>query len=309
MSSGILNNQSSPGSLVSALAGGTSALNQSLQNQNTQSFQQNGFIVPPIPMPSGNGLPSSNIPYLQPGVSSRDIAHWYVPDVGIVNMYINPQSIEYNESKAISKERTKGGFIIQYWGEELTTLNISGHTGSSGVEGLNVLNEIYRSEQILFDPIALTMAADNSISGLNDLVDSALGNIGGFAGSLLSGTNGLLGLDPASQNILPRNPPSLAAQALGIELYYAGSVFRGYFNSFSFTESVDPLGLFNYRIGFTVTQKRGYRTNQFAWQRSAIAGPSNANVIPLSVSDVENSNTANPPNFVVANSNRGPFGI
>ena len=201
-------------------------------------------------------------------------------------MYINPQSIAYNLKKLITNERTKGGYIVQYWGEELTTLNINGHTGGAGVEGLNVLYEIYRAEQLLFDPIALTMASDNSVSGLNSLVDNTLGNIGGFGQTLSSVTQGVLGLDPLSQSILPTNVPSLASMALGIELYYTGWVFRGYFNSFSFTESAERLGLFDYQIQFTVTQRRGYRTNSLGWQRSAISGPSNnsAGGVPLSFS-------------------------
>lgn len=308
--SGILNALSDFGDgIASAVAGGTSVLNKSLQNQNVQSFQQNGFVVPPIPTGDGNGLPSSKVPSLQQAVATRNIAHWFVPDVGIINMYINPQNITYNEKKAISKERTKGGYIVQYWGEELTTLGIRGHTGSSGIEGLNVLEEVYRSEQIMFDPLALTMAADNSVLGLNDLIDSALGNMGGFAAALTSSTAGILGLDPASQNILPRNPPSLAAQALGIEFYYNGWVFRGYFESFQFTESVERLGIFDYDINFVVTQRRGYRTNYMAWQRSATSGPSNADTVPLSFSTLAGSTNANPSNSTVAASTRGPFAI
>jgi len=53
------------------------------------------------------------------------------------------------------------------------------------------------------------------------------------------------------------------------------------------------MGLFTYDIKFTVTQRRGYRTNNFAFQRSANSGPSNTNVIPLSFSDVQNANNFN----------------
>src|ERR1700733_9308609 len=178
----LLNDQSSPGILTGALEGalGTNAA----LNAQSQSFPQDGFIVPPIPNADGSGLPSSKIPSLRDGVVRRNIGHWFVPEVGVINMYINPQSIDYTHRKLITPVRTKGGYVINYWGEELTTLRLSGHTGSSGVEGLNVLYEIYRAEQYLFDSLALTMAADTSISGLNDLVDSALGNLGGFANTV-----------------------------------------------------------------------------------------------------------------------------
>lgn len=230
------------------------------------------------------GLPSSRVPSMQAGNAVRNMAYWFVPEVGIINMYINPQSIKYSLKKIINKEQTKGGFIIQYWGEDLTTLDISGHTGSSGVNGLNVLEEVYRAEQYLFDPIALSMSSDNSISGLNSLVDSSLGNIGGLAGSISQATDGIIGLDPASQNVLPRVVPSLASIALGIEFYFNGWKYRGYFNSFSFSESADRLGIFDYQIQFVATQRTGYRTNSLPWSHSAIDGPSNWGTTPLSIS-------------------------
>jgi hypothetical protein len=282
------------------------------QNYTAQDFQQNGFVVPPIPNATGNGLPSSQIPSQRFATATRNTAHWFVPEIGVINMYINPQSINYNNSKLINNTRTKGGFLVQYWGEALSILRINGHTGSSGVEGLNVLYEIYRSEQLMFDSTALVMAASNSVSGVNSLVDSALGNLGGAAGGILTAASGLVGLDPASQNILPQNPPSLASMALGIELYYTGWVFRGYFNNFNFTESVSEIGLFTYDIEFVVTQRRGYRVNSMPWQRSAIDGPSNAQVIPLSFEGLQTAqNTGNLSNNFLNSlnpNNQSPFG-
>jgi hypothetical protein len=279
-------------------------------NYGPQDYKTNGFVVAPIPSADGNGLPSSKIVSQRQANIQRNIAHWFVPEVGVVNMYINPQSIDYTHEKVITQERTKGGYILQYWGEELTKLRISGNTGSSGIEGINVLYEIYRAEQYMFDPIALTMAADNSIPGLNDLVDNALGNFGGLTGLIGAATGGVLGINPASQNVLPRDPPSLATMAFGIELYYSGWVFRGYFKSFSFNESVDHLGLFTYNIDFVVTQRRGYRVNTLPWQRSAINGPSNndsTHGTPLSIQGLITNPNPTPPNNAVATSNRGAF--
>lgn len=276
----ILNQQGGIGNvLTNALNGGTNSLDKAItsSNVNLPTFQQDGFTVSPIPNTDGNGLPSSKIPSQQFGKATRNLIHWFVPEVGIINMYVNPSSIVYNSSKIINKELTKGGFIISYHGEELTTLNISGNCGSSGVLGLNVLYEIYRSEQYTFDPIGLTMQASNSISGLNDTVDSALGNLSGLNNSIVNATSGLLGLDPASQNILPRNVPSLASLAMGIELYYSGWVFRGFFNSFNFTESTERLGIFDYQMVFTCIERRGTRYNFMPWHHSATEGPSNNN--------------------------------
>jgi len=234
---------------------------------------------------ANTNLPSGRVPVGQLGTAIRNIAHWFVPEVGVVKMYLNPQSIAYNLKKLITNERTKGGYIVQYWGEELTTLNLRGHTGSSGVEGLNVLYEIYRAEQILFDPIALSMAANSSITGLNNAMDASSGNMGGLNGNVNNAT-GLFQVGPASQSILPRVTPSLASIALGMELYWSGWVFRGYFNSFSFTESAERIGLFEYDISFTVTERSGYRTNSLPWQHSAVYGPSDWASNALSFNDL-----------------------
>lgn len=271
----LLNATPSPATPPSA----TSALDQAI-NQLSPAPTQYGVVAPIIPAGTSGNLLQYVAPN-QPGANTRNIIQWFIPDVGMVSMYINPQSIDYQLKKLITPERTKGGYVIQYWGEELTTLNIQGNCGSSGVEGLNVLEQIYRSEQYLYDPIALTLAANNSISGLSNMVDSALGNLGGLGNTISNATNGILGIDPASQNVLPRNIPSLASMATGLEMYYAGWVFRGFFTTFSFSEKVERLGLFDYQMGFTVTQRRGYRTNSLGWQRSANYGPSSDGV-PLS---------------------------
>jgi hypothetical protein len=260
------------GPIGTALAGGSTQLDIALTSANPSPLA--GFI-PSIGSNYGSGLPSSEVPDLLPATPTRNIMHWFVPEVGIIDMYIGPQAVKYNLQKLIDKKRTKGGFVVQYWGEELTVLNIDGNTGSSGVEGLNVLEEVYRSEQYIFDPIALTMASQNSLTGLSSLVTSAVSNIGGIGTQLANVSAGILTVDPQSQNITPVNVPSLASLALGIELYWNGWIFRGYFNSLSFSESAEKIGMFDYNIQFTVTQRAGYRTNALPWQHSAISGPSN----------------------------------
>jgi len=258
-----------PTSQISNAISGVSSLDRyTLESQNASS--NSGFSAPPVPSADNNGLPSSNVPYnIRNFSQQRNMVHFFVPEVGTVSMYINPQSINYSFEKVISQERTKGGYSLQYWGETLPTIRLSGHTGSSGVEGINVLYEVYRSEQYVFDSIGLTIASNNSVSGLSDLSTNLLGNT---VGSL---TNGLFDLNPISQSILPRNIPTLASMAFTVEMYYSGWVFRGYFKSFGFNESADRLGIFNYDIDFVVTQRRGYRTNSLPWQHSATSGPSN----------------------------------
>ena len=251
---------------------------KSITGASTQgSFQSTGFTVPNAPLADGDGLPSQKLrnSNLRTGRVTRQLCHWFVPEMGVIPMFINPQSMAQTNSKQIQQERTKGGYVIQYWGEELLNLTLQGNTGSSGVEGLNVLYEIYRAEQYAFDATALTMSAESSVSGINDLVDSGIASIGGFTGALTEGLTDIVGLSGV-QSQIPADVPSLAAMATGVELYYAGWVFRGFFKSMNITESVQQLGIWDYTINFIVTQRRGYRTNSLPWQRSPFINPIDA---------------------------------
>lgn len=242
-------------------------------NRESSSFQ--GAIAPSV---SGFATRQSRVQNERPGVTDRKMVHWLVPEGPIVQMYINPQSITYSETKAISETRSKGGFIIQYWGEDLLTLRISGTTGSSGYEGINVLRDVYRNEQLALDPYALFQQAEaqqDVLSGGG--IGGAIGGLAGATGASIGATIGNVLLGPQNavfpQSTRPR--PSLAALATQVEMYWSGEVFRGFFKSFSVTESVANLGMFDYEMEFKVTQKRGFRTNFLAWHRSATSGPSN----------------------------------
>lgn len=251
--------------------------------------------IPTSNAPS-NQLPANQVPNFRTGTVNRDIIHWFVPQIGTVAMYVNPANINYRYKKLITKERTKGGYTLQYWGEDLTTLTISGTTGSSGIEGINVLEQIYRSEQYAFDAVGQTLAATSAATGANNQIASGIGSallqnsgtavsnnsIGGLLGSGIS--QGVFGSNIFTA-LAPRNIPSLAQLAFGVEMFYSGSIWRGFFESFSVVESATNIGLFEYTLEFTVTQKQGYRINQYAWQRSAVSGASNneqSSGIPLS---------------------------
>ena len=118
-----------------------------------------GFQADFVPSTTGLGTRSGRLPVRRSAVKGRKTIHWLVPEGPIVQMYINPQNIRYNYSKNIENQRTKGGFVIHYWGENLTVLNLSGTTGTSGIEGINVLYDVYRNEQLAFDPYALFQSA------------------------------------------------------------------------------------------------------------------------------------------------------
>lgn len=273
---------------------GVNTAQNTLNNNNPLTgsvSNQQGFAAPQTPVANGNGLPYSSIASGSDGVIRRNIISWFVPQFGVAQMFINPQNISYANKKLITKDRTKGGFTLQYWGEDLTTINISGTTGSAGIEGINMLYEIYRAEQYAFDAVGLTLAANNASADVStNLVNALGGNLGQFTNSLLPPKNqvgpntaaaegagllgGILGLSSPNNTLSARNIPSLAQLAFTVEMYYNGWVFRGYFDSMNFTERADNF-LIDYQMVFMATQRRGYRTNYFPWSHAANAGYSN----------------------------------
>lgn len=254
---------------------------------NTDEINNQGFTVPNAPAADGIGLPFTQIP---PGVSAaqpvrRHLINWLIPQMGLVTMYVNPENISYSFNKIIRPSMTKGGYTVQYWGEDLIKINMSGTTGSSGIEGINVLYEVYRSEQYTFDSVGLSLASGNAASNAAggilgtaaSITSAGLGAVGGGLGGLIGGETGsaigsslIQGLFGMDNNLAPRNIPSLAQSALTVEMYYNGWVYRGYFDNMNIRESTDLL--FNYTINFTATQRRGYRTNFLPWHKSPAQG-------------------------------------
>lgn len=252
-------------SSASALTGAASALNGKLP-----------------PSPNGNGSREQQIPPNRDAYTTRQVMRWLVPEQPIIAMYINPQQVQYNYKKVITPTRVKGGYSLQYWGEDLTTLNISGTTGTSGIEGINVLYDIYRNEQLMFDPYALMLQAERDKaeqSSFDDLLFGQGGPLGlnsGLLGDIASVSTGLMNNAISTNVVNSRNKPTLASLAFTVELYWSGEVYRGYFEDFNVTEKADNLGFFDYTINFKVTQKRGFRTNFLAWHKHPSFGQSNS---------------------------------
>ena len=246
--------------------------------------QKNSDITPeaPVAIYPSNVLDANQMySILKTGIPSsqqipvkRRMMKWLAPERGIIEMYINPQNIGIKHNKLIKHEKTKGGFAVQYWGEDLTDITISGNTGSSGIEGINVLYDIYRGEQLAFDIVALEEQAKLQSDDLQlvSLV-TGLGDVLNFMDALGSDSKG-------SKLYIPY--PTLAYYATSVELYWQGEIYRGFFTSFNVDEKVDRLGLFDYTMNFKGTQRRGYRTNYLPWQHTAVSGPSDHDTVPYS---------------------------
>jgi hypothetical protein len=214
-----------------------------------------------------------------------------------VPVYINPQTFTISEAKIISKQLTKGGYVIQYWGEELPRIQASGTTGSAGIEGINILRDVYRQEQIQFRRILLDRAKEFAAEA-----EEALGNTpevgagislvldtitsGGFSGITDGVSSTLQAIQDAFEGSGNRSRqieliPTLASFAVSVDLYFQGEKFRGYFTDFQVTESAQSPGLFDYTFNFEVLKRRGKRGNFMPWHRNPV-GPA-GNIRPASI--------------------------
>jgi hypothetical protein len=215
----------------------------------------------------------------------REMVTWKTPHLGYVQMYLNPQQIKINSSKVIQSQRTKGGFIIQYGGENMDAISISGTTGAAGMEGINILQAIYRSEQLAFEGIAAALEEQLS----NVQLDQAIGGlVTSFGNEITEGFQfGQNVLQITSQlfNGLNRPRPTLASLASNIDMFFQGVLYRGYFESFSVDESAAKPGWFEYHIEFKAYAKQGVRRNFMPWHRQPV-GPSNP-TNPLSFAEVD----------------------
>lgn len=274
-------------------------INDPIELANT--LANNQFSTTNPPTSTGFANRQSRIQNERVATEVRNMVRFLVPESGIVEMYVNPQNITYSYKKLITQQRTKGGYTFQYWGEDLTKLRITGTTGTSGVEGINVLYDVYRAEQLAYDPFALALAAKQQEQANEN--QSVLAQVIGSFGDILQNAQSS-GVNTSTSK------PTLASYAFGIEIYYSGWVFRGYFEDFVVEESADKLGLFNYAMNFVVTQRRGFRNNFLGWHRSATNGPSDSgsNSIPHSFHGLE-TGFVGPNTGSVQNQNINSSGI
>lgn len=211
----------------------------------------------------------------------RTVVYWRTVPYGYVSMYINPQQIEISNKKIASFTRTKAGFVYQYGGEDLTNISINGTTGSSGIEGINVLEAVYRSEQAGFDPVAQQF---DTVAQLGQLAPSIGTSIDPFAAAI--GT-------AAVSNIFEQPTPTLASMAASVEMIFQNVTYRGFFTEFRVTERADTQGLFDYAIGFTAYAKFGQRTNFMPWHRTPASDARGKDrSIGLSFGDVQDAPVA-----------------
>lgn len=204
-----------------------------------------------------------------------------------IPIYINPQDFNINEVKLIKYDLTKGGYMVQYWGEQLTEISVSGATGSGGIEAVNILRDVYRYEQRAFKNILAKRASEFASSSTEAIEDSSNTNtalgltnaidqlFNGAATSIVDGTASVISeISDAINGVSSINNrrvaliPTLASFAVSMIIYFQGVKYKGFFKNFNITETAASPGLFNYKFDFVVTKSYGERKNFMPWHRS-----------------------------------------
>lgn len=205
----------------------------------------------------------------------------------IVPVYINPETFSIQDTKIVNETLTKGGFMVQYWGEQLGEIQASGTAGSGGIEAVNILRSVYRNEIIQFNNIlierALTLdqtareALENTSTstagaGITTILDEL--TAGGFSGIIDGAKSAIEEITDAALGLTENNPssveliPTIGAFATSMILYWQGEKFTGFFKNFRVDENASKPGHFDYQFTFTVTKRSGTRTNFMPWHRN-----------------------------------------
>nr|BDD46267.1 hypothetical protein 99 [bacterium] len=200
--------------------------------------------------------------------------------------YINPQTVDIKEAKLVNHTLAKGGYIVQYWGEELPVMSVNGTTGSGGIEAIEILRDVYRHEQLIMRRILLeraqnfaafaneTLEDSSSATGTAGLLSAVDSLLDGGATSIIEGTRSVI--EAVSDALLGEEDepgkvglvPSTGAFAVSIDIFFQGVKYRGFFKDFSFNESAERPGLFDYSFTFMVTRRTGRRRNFMPWHRN-----------------------------------------
>lgn len=206
----------------------------------------------------------------------------------VVPLYINPNQIVIQDNKVIQETQTLGGYMIQFWGDKLTELQVGGTTGSGGIEAIEILRSVYRNEQIQFSKVLIDrqrqLAADigtvyDDLAAASNLEDGlvALGDVffDGLVSDTIESVNETIEYikDPTSGILSESNPtrvlsPTLASFVVSVDMFFQGIIYRGFFRSFSVTESASQPGHFDYNFNFVVLRTTGKRSNFMPWHKN-----------------------------------------
>lgn len=164
---------------------------------------------------------------------TSDVTKRIMPDVEV---YVDPQTVKVSKKIIYNKKQTKGGWVLQFWGHDLTTITMNMQSGYYGYQkGQNILT-------MLGDIVSKTTS-----TGID------MGNR--FIESLSKGTVDPLKVFQKIKNNVYNRRFDPASPFVGfplITLVYENTPYTGFFNNFDYELSAQNPFNINFSFSFTV---------------------------------------------------------
>jgi len=145
-----------------------------------------------------------------------------------LTMIINPANLNISYSSLVNETRTLGGFVQEFWGEQLTSLSASGQTALFINQSEGITNENLRDSE-----------SYNSFVRLLNFYKS----------------NGKEYRDERTKETLASKAnPNRIVKFATMVMTYIGKEYHGYFESFNFKEDATKPFYFDYDFSFKVTR-------------------------------------------------------
>ena len=168
-----------------------------------------------------------------------------------LTLLINPNEVSFSSNKKIMPTFTRGGFVVEEWGEEREVLNFSGTIGAyyvidptKGFTGLNRYNrsrsDSFRNLQGLF----LLYRNNGAIHRVKTTTKK-------ISDKLIRNNNFI-----KEKNIKVFPETRTRIKNLGdVFIYYDSTIYKGSFNEFNITEDAGKPYSLSYTFTFTVEKK------------------------------------------------------
>jgi hypothetical protein len=144
-----------------------------------------------------------------------------------LTMLVNPSNLDISYSPLITETRTLGGFVHEYWGEQLTTLAATGKTAMFVDSEKGITNKESRKSESYQYFMTLLNIYKNNGKGYNSTFDSS------------------------TPNALRANPTKITSLGI-VSMIFDSRQYDGYFESFTYAEdATQPFNLeysFNFKV-------------------------------------------------------------
>lgn len=166
---------------------------------------------------------------------NKQVISWRI--IGLVSlpptltMMINPSNLDLNYTQLVNETRTLGGFIQEFWGEQLTTLSASGQTAMFYDEG-GITNKNSRISESYQNFIRLVNIYKNNGKDYQQIPSN---------------------YTEQAKKVASQNPNSIKSFG-AVVMTYMGKEYEGYFESFSFKEMAEKPYNFEYDFSFKIVR-------------------------------------------------------